>query len=369
MILTKPTGVNSSDVAPEAAVRGIQGGIELEKTVAEIAEYLNGRVVGDGSVIIRDVQGIDEAGDGDLTFIANRKYLKKLAATSASAVIVHPDMEDQGKNFIVVPDPYVAFGRVLALFYPDQEEKPGISSSSFIEEGASVSREAVVYPGVTVCRGAKIERGVVLFPGVFVGRDAVIDEGSILHPNVTVYRRCLIGKRVILHAGVVVGSDGFGFAAPGGANMKIPQVGIVRIDDDVEIGANTTIDRGTMGRTWIQKGVKIDNLVQIAHNVVIGEHSVIVAQVGISGSAKLGKGVIIGGQAGVVGHIRIGDHVMAAARAGIHKDVAPHSIVAGAPHRSHREWLRIEASIPKIPDMNSAIADLMKRVDLLEKKN
>ncbi len=341
----------------------------MEKTVAEIAEYLNGRVVGDGSVVIRNVQGVDEAGKGDLTFVANRKYLKKLAATGASAVIVHPDMEGQGKNFIVVPDPYVAFGRVLALFYPDQEEQPGISTSAYIEDGASVSREAVVYPGATVCRGAKVEKGVVLYPGVFVGRDAVIDEGSILHPNVTVYRRCLIGKRVILHAGVVVGSDGFGFAAPGGANMKIPQVGIVQIDDDVEIGANTTIDRGTMGRTWIQKGVKIDNLVQIAHNVVIGEHSVIVAQVGISGSAKLGKGVIIGGQAGIVGHIRIGDHVMAAARAGIHKDVPPQSIVAGAPHRSHREWLRIEASIPKIPDMNSTIADLMKRVDLLEKKD
>jgi len=341
----------------------------LEKTVAEIAEYLNGRVVGDGSVVIRDIQGIDDAGQGDLTFIANRKYLKKLAATGASAVIVHPDMEGQGKNFIIVPDPYVAFGKALALFYPEQKEQPGVSNAAFIEDGASVSSEAVIYPGVTVCRGARIEKGVVLYSGVFIGRDAVIAEGSILHPNVTVYRRCLIGKRVILHAGVVVGSDGFGFAGPGGANLKIPQVGIVQIDDDVEIGANTTIDRGTMGRTWIQKSVKIDNLVQIAHNVVIGEYSIIVAQVGISGSAKLGKGVIIGGQAGVVGHIRIGDHVMAAARAGIHKDVPPHSIVAGAPHRLHREWLRIEASVPKIPDMNNAIADLMKRVEILEKKN
>jgi UDP-3-O-[3-hydroxymyristoyl] glucosamine N-acyltransferase len=341
----------------------------LKKTLAEIAEYIGGRIVGDGSIVIINIKDIDEAGSGDLSFIANRKYLKKLETTRASAVIIHPGIESKGKNFITVPDPYIAFGKVLALFYPEYEERPGISTHAFIEDGAVVSDEAIVYPGVTICRGANIKRLAVLYPGVFIGRNAVIEEGSILYPNVTVYRRCIIGKRVILHAGVVVGSDGFGFAAPGGTNFKIPQVGIVQIDDDVEIGANSTIDRGTMGKTWIQKGVKIDNLVQIAHNVVIGEYSVIVSQVGISGSAKLGKGVIIGGQAGVVGHIHIGDHVMAAARAGIHKDVPPNKIVAGAPHRSHREWLRIEATMPKIPDMHSTLSSLTKRVEMLEKKN
>jgi len=341
----------------------------LKKTLTEIAEYLGGLVVGDGSIVIENICGIDEAGHGDLTFIANRKYISKLETTAASAVIVHPGTDGKGKNLIAVSDPYVAFGKVLALFHPEYEEQPGISSQAFIEDGAYVSDDAVIYPGVTVCQGARIERKAVLYPGVFIGREAVIGEGSVLHPNVTVYRRCLIGKQVIIHAGVVIGSDGFGFATPGAMNEKIPQVGIVQIDDDVEIGANTTIDRGTMGRTWIQKGVKIDNLVQIAHNVVIGEYSVIVSQVGISGSTKLGKGVIIGGQAGIVGHIQIGDHVMAAARAGIHKNIPPNSIVAGAPHRSHREWLRIEASIPRIPEMHRNIAGLLKRIETLEKKN
>jgi UDP-3-O-[3-hydroxymyristoyl] glucosamine N-acyltransferase len=226
----------------------------------------------------------------------------------------------------------------------------------------------VVYPGVYVCSGARVEKQAVLYPGVFIGRDAAVGEASILYPGVTVYRRCRIGRRVVLHAGVVVGSDGFGFALPGRENRKIPQVGYVQIDDDVEIGANTTIDRGALGRTWIQRGVKIDNLVQIAHNVVIGEYSIIVAQVGISGSTQLGKGVVIGGQAGIVGHIRIGDGVMAAARSGVHKDIPPGQIVAGSPHMPHREWLKMEACLPKLPEMREALAALQRRVAALEEK-
>jgi UDP-3-O-[3-hydroxymyristoyl] glucosamine N-acyltransferase len=208
----------------------------------------------------------------------------------------------------------------------------------------------------------------VLYPGVYIGKNASVGEGSVLYPGVTVYRGCTIGNRVIIHAGAVIGADGFGFALPGGENRKIPQVGYVQIDDDVEIGANTTIDRGALGRTWIQQGVKIDNLVQIAHNVVIGAYSVIVAQVGISGSARLGRGVVIGGQVGVVGHITIGDGVMAAARAGIHKSVPPGMIVAGAPHQPHREWLRKEAALQKLPELRETVADLKRRIAVLEKE-
>jgi UDP-3-O-[3-hydroxymyristoyl] glucosamine N-acyltransferase len=339
----------------------------VKKTLSEIAAFLGGDVDGDGGVIIERIRGIDEAAEGDLTFVANQKYRKKLHTTAASAILVAPGTVCPGRNLLFVADPYLALGRLLPLFHPEAEEMMGISEDACIEPGADVSPQAVVYPGVHICRGARIERNAVLYPGVFIGRDAVVAEASILYPHVTVYRRCLIGRRVVLHAGVVVGSDGFGFAKPGQENLKVPQVGYVQIDDDVEIGANTTIDRGTLGTTWIQRGVKIDNLVQIAHNVVIGEYSIIVSQVGISGSTQLGKGVIIGGQAGLVGHITIGDHAMVAAKSGVHKDVRPHQIVAGTPHMPHREWLKIGACLPKLPEMREALAALQRRVDLLEK--
>ena len=340
----------------------------MKKTLSEIASFLDGSVSGDGGVVIERIRGIDEAGEGDLTFVANPKYRKKMETTGASAILVVPGTACAGKNLLIVGDPYVALGQLLALFHPEDEETAGISKNATVEAGADVSPEAVVYPGAHVCRGARVEKRAVLYPGVFIGRDAAVGEASILYPGVTVYRRCRIGRRVVLHAGVVVGSEGFGFALPGRENRKIPQVGYVQIDDDVEIGANTTIDRGALGRTWIQRGVKIDNLVQIAHNVVIGEYSIIVAQAGISGSTQLGKGVVIGGQAGIVGHIRIGDGVMAAARSGVHKDIPPGQIVAGSPHMPHLEWLKMEACLPKLPEMREALAALQRRVAALEEK-
>jgi UDP-3-O-[3-hydroxymyristoyl] glucosamine N-acyltransferase len=340
----------------------------MMKTLSEIALLLDGSVSGDGGVVIEQIRGIDEAGPGDLTFVANPKYRKRMESTDASAILVATGTTCAGKTLLTVADPYAALGRLLDLYYPEEEETAGIHQNASIEANADVSPDAVVYPGVHICRGARVEKKAVLYPGVFIGRDAFVGEASILYPNVTIYRRCRIGRRVVIHAGVVIGGDGFGFALPGQENRKIPQVGHVQIDDDVEIGANTTIDRGTLGRTWIQQGVKIDNLVQIAHNVVIGAYSVIVAQVGISGSTQLGKGVVIGGQAGIVGHIRIGDHVMAAARAGIHKNVPSGQIISGTPHMPHREWLRMEACIPKLPQMREALASLQRRVAVLEEK-
>jgi UDP-3-O-[3-hydroxymyristoyl] glucosamine N-acyltransferase len=233
------------------------------KTLNELAALLGGRISGDGGILIERIRGIDDAGEGDLTFAANSKYKKKIATTGASAILVASETACAGKNLLIVEEPYVALGRLLALFHPEEEEKAGINELACIEAGTSVSPEAVVYPGVHICRGAKVERRAILYPGVFIG------EASVLHPRVTLYRRCLIGRHVIIHAGAVIGSDGFGFSRPGQENLKILQIGYVQIDDDVEIGANTTIDRGALGRTWIQRGVKIDNLVQIAHNVVI----------------------------------------------------------------------------------------------------
>lgn len=335
-------------------------------TIQEIAELLKGEVIGDHQIIIERLSGIDHASEGALTFLANMKYLKKVETTRASAILVPSGTKIPGKNLILVAEPYAAFAKLMSIYYPEEPATPGIMKGAFIEEGADVSKDATVYPGVFIGRKALIEKGCVLHPGVYIGRNSVIGEGSILYPNVCVYNDCLIGKRVILHAGVVIGSDGFGFIGPGKENIKIPQVGIVQIDDDVEIGANTTIDRGTIDKTWIKRGVKIDNIVQIGHNVEIGENSIIVAQVGISGSTKIGNGVIIGGQAGLVGHIQIGDNVMVGAQSGVHDDVPSGQIVSGSPHMPHRKWLRVEACVSSLPEMRNKVTSLLRRVEELE---
>lgn len=338
------------------------------RTLREIAELLDARLIGDGDVRISGVKGIDEAGPGDLTFIANPKYRDRLASTRASAILVNDADESSGRNLLVVNDPYACLARVLVFLFPPAKVEPGIHPRSHIEEGARISETAVIHPHVYIGRGAEIQDGVVLYPGVFIGDEAVVGENSVLYPNVVVHARCLIGKRVILNAGVIIGGDGFGFANPGTENLKIPQIGIVRIDDDVEIGANTTVDRGALGETWIQKGVKIDNLVQVAHNVVIGENSIIVSQVGISGSTKIGKSVILAGQVGVVGHIEIGDRVMVGAQSGVAESIPAGQLVSGSPTMPHRTWLRVQSIIAKLPEMRKTLQSLVKRVEELEKK-
>jgi UDP-3-O-[3-hydroxymyristoyl] glucosamine N-acyltransferase len=339
----------------------------MKMTIAEIASFLGGTVNGADDTIISGIRSIEEANEGDLTFIANKKYLKKLKSTNASAILVSSQVAE-GKNLIIVSDPYAALGKLLMLFYPLEHGRSGVSPDACIEDGAIVSPEATIFPRAFICRGAKIGKGTVIYPGVFIGRNSSVGENSILYANVTVYHSCIIGNGVILHSGVVIGADGFGFASPGKNNTKIPQVGFVQIDDDVEIGANTTIDRAALGKTWIQRNVKIDNLVQIAHNVIIGENSVITAQVGISGSTKLGKGVMVGGQTGMVGHINIGDNVMIAAGAKIHKDIKSGEIVGGAPQMPYKEWLQVEACRVKLPEMRSTLKDLVKKVDELQPK-
>ena len=340
----------------------------MEMTLKEIASFLGGAVIGADDTIICNIRPIEEANEGDITFIANKKYLKKLSLTKASAIIAPPQTEAEGKNLIIVADPYVALGRLLTLFYPLEHGRSGVSLDAYVEDGAIISPEATIFPRAFIGKGATIGNGVVIYPGVFIGSNALIGNDSILYANVTVYHSCIIGKRVILHSGVVVGADGFGFASPGKDNNKIPQVGIVQIDDDVEIGANTTIDRAAMGRTWIRRNVKIDNLVQIAHNVVIGENSAIAAQVGISGSTKLGKSVMVGGQTGMAGHINIGDNVIIAARSGLHRDIESHQTIGGAPPLPYQQWIKLEALKLKLPEMKKTIADLVKKVDSLQEK-
>jgi len=339
----------------------------MKMTLAEIASFLGGTVIGADDTIINDIRSIEEADKGDITFIANKKYLKKLDLTKASAILASPQTAVEGKNLVIVADPYAAFGKLLTLFYPLEHGRSGVSPDAYIEEGAIVSPEATIFPRAFIGKGATIGKGVVIYPGVFIGHNTSIGDDSILYANVTVYHSCIIGKRVILHSGVVVGADGFGFASPGKNNIKIPQVGFVQIDDDVEIGANTTIDRAALGRTWIQRNVKIDNLVQIAHNVVIGENSAIAAQVGISGSTNLGKGVMVGGQTGMVGHINIGDNVMIAAASSIHKNIKSGQIVGGSPQLPHKQWLKVLACWVKLPEMRASLDELKKRVDILQK--
>jgi len=340
----------------------------MKMTLAEIASFIGGTVIGAGDTIINNIRSIEEANEGDITFIANKKYLKKLNLTKASAILATPQTVAEGKNLIIVADPYSALGKLLTLFYPLEHGRSGVSSDAYIEDGAVVSPGATIFPRAFIGKGATIGKGAVIYPGVFIGSNAFIGDDSILYANVTVYHSCIIGKRVILHSGVVVGADGFGFASPGKNNTKIPQVGFVQIDDDVEIGANTTIDRATLGRTWIQRNVKIDNLVQIAHNVVIGENSVITAQVGISGSTKLGKSVIVGGQTGMVGHINIGDNVMIAADSKIHKDIESGKVVGGKPQMPYKEWLKVESCRVKLPEMRATLSDLVKKVEKLQSK-
>lgn len=340
----------------------------MEKSIGEIATLIGATVAGDESVIIRDLKPLEEAEEHDLTFIAQEKYVKMLATSRAAAVIVPPGTVESGKNLIIADDPYLAFGKLLALFYPINHGTPGISPDAYIEKGAFVSPEATIHPRAFISRGARIDKGVVIYPGVFIGKDVVIGEDSILYANVSVYAGSIIGKRVILHSGVVIGADGFGFVAPGKSNTKIPQVGIVQIDDDVELGANTTVDRATMGKTWIQSNVKTDNLVQIAHNVVIGEKSVIAAQTGISGSTKIGRSVMIGGQVGIVGHITIGDGAVIAASSGIHKNIPEGFIGGGTPPLPIKEWMRVEATKIRLPEMRHRLLRLIKQVEELEEK-
>jgi len=338
----------------------------MKKRLKELAEWVGGVVVGDENVEITGVAPIEGAREGEITFVANPKYLSKLDDTQATAVIVSKEIVSAKKNLICVENPYLAFAKVLQLFHPRSYEPRGVDPKAWVSPKAKLGRDVTIFPFVYVGDRSEIGDRVTLYPGVYIGEDVVIGEDSILHANVSVYSRTLIGKRAVIHSGVVIGSDGFGFVKEGRRNIKIPQVGIVEIGDDVEIGANTTIDRAALGKTVIGRGVKIDNLVQVAHNVTIGEDSIIVAQVGISGSTRIGQNVTLGGQVGIAGHLKIGDNVMVGAQSGVAQDLAPNGAYTGSPAIDHREFLRMALSLPKVPGMRKALADLEKRLAKIE---
>jgi UDP-3-O-[3-hydroxymyristoyl] glucosamine N-acyltransferase len=292
-------------------------------TVGELAKMCDGTVSGDAADTITGAASLAEATSGEITFYGNPRYLAAFRRTRASAALVPQDFEEQivGAQ-IRVADPSKAFEQVVLKFAPQPISfPPGIHPSAVIAPEASLGKNVAIGPYVVVEANARIGDGTRIGAHSYIGHETTIGAASLIYPNVTIRERVKIGERVIIHSGTVVGSDGFGFEMAAAGHKKVPQIGIVQIDNDVEIGANTTIDRARFGRTWIQEGVKIDNLVQIAHNVVIGKHSIIVAQVGIAGSVRIGSGVVIGGQAGIIGHIEIDDGTMIGAQTGVSKSL------------------------------------------------
>ncbi len=344
--------------------------------LTDIAVLLDGEVVGNGGVDIERVAKIEDAGRGDITFLANQKYKKHVNTTAASAILVSRDLplgEFEGRKgplaFVKVADPYMSFLRLIDRFHPAPAPlRRGIHPSALVAKSARISPDAAIGALVSVGEECAIGAGVSIHAGSVIGDGVEIGDGSLLYPNVVVREGCRIGKRVIIHPGAVIGSDGFGFApTPDGAYEKIPQRGIVVIDDDAEVGANCTIDRATLGETRIGRGVKLDNLIQIAHNVVIGDNTAIAAQAGISGSTKLGKNCAVGGQAGLTGHLEIADRTTILAQSGVHKSVRePGQLWFGYPARERSDALRIESALLRLPALINEIRELRNRVRELE---
>jgi UDP-3-O-[3-hydroxymyristoyl] glucosamine N-acyltransferase len=342
----------------------------------ELADLVGGSVIGNGDLDIKGVSGIREAEEGEITFVANPKYLPDLEKTKASAVIIGEKIQDSRLqtpdsrlNLLRVKNPYLAFSQILELYTVKPHHPTGISNKATVGEGCILGKEISIHPYVVLEEGVRLGDKVILFPGVYVGKGSEIGDESLVYPNVTIREGVMIGKRVIIHSGAMIGSDGFGFVEEGGRHHKIPQVGGVLIEDDVEIGANCTIDRATLGTTIIGKGTKIDNLVHIAHNVRIGENSIIIAQVGISGSVEIGKNVTLAGQVGIGDHLKIGDNVTVIAQSGVGKDIEPNQVISGTLAIPHKDWLKAQAIFAKLPELKKKVMELEERIKKLEGLN
>ena len=333
------------------------------KSLAELAGLVGGRVVGDPDVSIERVASIEEAGPGDITFFGHPRYRKYLDSCTASAVIVGDESSLPATlNFLKVKDPHYAFAQIHGLFNPPAAHAPAISPLAVIDPTAVIGPDVTLYPHCYVGRNARVGEETVLMPGVTIRSDARIGKRCVLHPHVTLAERCRIGDGVILHAGVVIGSDGFGYAGHGRQRIKVPQAGIVEIGDDVEIGANTTVDRATIGSTRIGARTKIDNLVQIGHNVIIGERCLIVAQTAIAGSTVVGDDVILAGKVGIGDHLEIGSGSILGPASTVLQSVPPGSLLSGAVTAGpHKEWLRVMRLLPKLPTLWRRVLELERK--------
>lgn len=340
----------------------------MELTLRQIADHVAGEVTGDDGILITGINSLHEASPGEISFYADPRYKEALKGTRASAILVARKSTLYQGPQVVVLNPALSYAKVATLFAPALPRYPGISPAAVVHETARIGENVSIYPLVYVGVEAEIDQGSTLFPGVFIGDRVKIGKSTVIHPNVTIMARCVIGNHVIIHAGTVVGSDGFGYTRDGSASVKIPHLGTVQIDDYVELGANNAVDRAALGKTWIQRGVKTDNLVQIAHNVLIGEDSLIVAQVGISGSARLGRRVIIGGQAGIIDHAEIGDGVMIGPQSGVAKSLPPGEVVWGTPAMAHKLWLKTQALVRRLPLFQDRLRDIERRMKRLEER-
>ena len=342
----------------------------MEYTVKQIADLLGAKVIGDEKILISGINSLEGASSGEISFFADRRYAEDLKKTNASAMIVPAATDLYEGTQILVTNPALAYARIAALFSNPAPKHPGISQSAVIHESAVLGKGVSIFPLVYVGEKAVIGDRVTLFPGVFVGDRVRIGNDTVIYPNVTIMQDCLVGNEVIIHAGSVIGSDGFGFVRDkSGENVKIPQIGMVQIDDRVEIGANNCIDRAALGKTWVKRGVKTDNLVQIAHNVVIGEDTVIVAQTGIAGSVTVGRQVVMGGQVGITDHVKIADRAMIGSQSGVSKSISAGEVVSGTPAIPHRLWLKTRGLIPRLPDLVEKLRNLEKKVAELEKRS
>jgi UDP-3-O-[3-hydroxymyristoyl] glucosamine N-acyltransferase len=340
-----------------------------EKTVSlkTLAQLVQGEIAGDGDIMIRGLAPIETAGEGEITFLVKANRMEVLEATKASAILVPMSIETANTTLIRVRDPYLASAKIHNYLLGKPFRAGGINPRACVGADCAISDQVTIGPLAVIGDRVKIGERVVIGAGTVVGDDVEIGDDTILKANVTIEPGCRLGCRVIIHPGAVIGADGYGYATDEkGYHIKRPQVGIVQIDDDVEVGANSCIDRAAYGVTWIKSGVKIDNLVQIGHNVVIGENSLLVAQVGLAGSTTLGRNVVLGGQSGVSGHVHLDDGAMVAARGGVHQNLSKGAMVGGSPVLPVKQWAKAAAIYAKLPEIAREVRQLKRDVEKLK---
>jgi UDP-3-O-[3-hydroxymyristoyl] glucosamine N-acyltransferase len=340
--------------------------LPIPLTLVQIHQVVGGTIYGDDQTQVFELAGLGESTPRSLSFIANDKVLNAAVNLQAAALLVHRHLPELAVPQIVVGHPLMAFAQVAQQFCVRPTVPRGIAEGLTRGTDVTIGENPSIWPFVTLGDRVKIGSRVTLYPGVFVGADSKIGDDCVLYPNVVVREGCSLGARVVIHSGTVIGADGFGYVPYQGRHRKIPQLGGVVIEDDVELGANVTVDRATLGITRIKQGTKVDNLVQIAHNVTVGEHCILVAQVGIAGSTTIGHHVVIGGQAGLSDHIEIGDQVMIAAKSGVHRSVESNQIVGGSPALPRDRALRVQGVIHHLPELHKLVQNLEQRVETLE---